>query len=117
MNKKPFIIAERDDVELHISDTGRVWVDVEELVRSRAFLRQLEGVRKLREAKENPDAVIPSPPPRANPIPQSAPEMRDFYYRDPRQKEADFWQDLKLGLLLTLALLGAVAIATYLLLR
>lgn len=52
-----------------------------------------------------------------NPIPQPAPEMRDFYYRDPRQKEADFWQDLKLGLLITLALLGAVAAAAYLLLR
>lgn len=53
--------------------------------------------------------VKASATPRVSPIPQPAPERRDFYYRDPRQKEADFWQDLKLGLLLTLALLGSMA--------
>lgn len=41
-----------DSVKLHITDTGRIWVDPNEVVKTEAFKKQREAVRRLREAKE-----------------------------------------------------------------
>lgn len=43
---------DQDEVQLHISSTGRVWVDPKEVVRTGAFQRQREAVKRLREAHE-----------------------------------------------------------------
>lgn len=48
---------DREEVELHISDTGRVWVKPEEVVRTRAFRSQLDAVKQLREAHERAAAA------------------------------------------------------------
>ena len=42
----------RTGVHVHISSTGRVWVDPAEVVNSPAFKLQLEAVRRLREEYE-----------------------------------------------------------------
>lgn len=42
----------RHEVHLNFSSTGRVWVDPKQVVRTDAFQRQREAVKRLREAKE-----------------------------------------------------------------
>ncbi len=41
-----------DGVKLHITETGRIWVDPNEVVKTDSFKRQREAVKRLREAKE-----------------------------------------------------------------
>lgn len=48
---------QKEEVQLHISSTGRVWVNPKEVVRSEAFQRQREAVKRLREAQEKAAAA------------------------------------------------------------
>ena len=47
----------QEEVHLHISSTGRVWVDPKEVVLTDAFQRQREAVKRLREAQERATAA------------------------------------------------------------
>lgn len=52
--KKVLADSERskDGVTVHITDTGRIWVDPNEVVKTDAFKKQSAAVKRLREAKE-----------------------------------------------------------------
>lgn len=39
-------------VQVHVTDTGRVWVDPKQVVRTDEFKRQQAAVKRLREKRE-----------------------------------------------------------------
>jgi len=57
--EKPLTKASTSEVvvTLHITDTGRLWVDPNEVVKTKAFQIQREAVKRLRQAKEKAAAV------------------------------------------------------------
>ena len=49
---EPASTTEAKKPTVHISDTGRVWVDPREVVKTEAFQQQVAAVRRLRLAHE-----------------------------------------------------------------
>lgn len=55
--KQPASASFAPDRKIHISPTGRVWVDPGEVVRTKAFQEQVQAVKRLREAQERANAA------------------------------------------------------------
>ena len=50
--RKPTTFQSTAGVTVHVSDTGRVWVDPREVVKTPEFQAQVAAVRRLRLARE-----------------------------------------------------------------